>query len=176
MSGYDIGIIGAGAHGASVAYHLGRAGVSTVVFERGTPASGPTGRSSAICRSLYTQPFLARMARDSIAMLPHFNELTGGGSADFVRAGMLFLYGEQHVDEVAPLVQALTALEIDVSAVGVDALSAERPALCLDGVGAAIWEPGWALSSSPWRSMPCSTRRVTASSGTSATRPIRTRS
>ncbi len=48
MSNYEVGIVGAGIHGASVAHHLGRAGVATALFERATPAAGPTGRSSAV--------------------------------------------------------------------------------------------------------------------------------
>jgi sarcosine oxidase subunit beta len=45
---FDVGIVGAGVHGASAAYHLASRAVGTVIVERGTPASGPTGRSSAI--------------------------------------------------------------------------------------------------------------------------------
>jgi glycine/D-amino acid oxidase-like deaminating enzyme len=48
---FDVGIIGAGIHGASAAFHLAGRGVRTVVFEKGSPASGPTGRSSGACRA-----------------------------------------------------------------------------------------------------------------------------
>src|SRR5881409_1384822 len=49
VSGFDVAVIGAGIHGASAAYHLSKDGARTVIFDRGTPASGPTGRSSAVC-------------------------------------------------------------------------------------------------------------------------------
>jgi glycine/D-amino acid oxidase-like deaminating enzyme len=68
METFDVGIVGAGVHGASAAFHLASRGVKPVIFERWAPAAGPTGRSSAVCRAYYTNPFLARAARDSIAM------------------------------------------------------------------------------------------------------------
>lgn len=54
---FDVGIVGAGIHGAAAAYHLSAKGLRTVVFERDAPAGGPTGESSAICRAYYTNPF-----------------------------------------------------------------------------------------------------------------------
>ena len=80
MSSYDVAVIGAGVHGASVAFHLANRGVRTVVIERTSPAGGPTGRSSAIVRAYYTNAFLAAVARDSIAMFRDFERHTGRGS------------------------------------------------------------------------------------------------
>ncbi|HEY7658973.1 MAG TPA: FAD-dependent oxidoreductase, partial [Actinomycetota bacterium] len=77
MSGYDVAVVGAGVHGASAAFHLAGRGVRVVVLEKVAPAGGPTGRSSAICRAYYTNPFLAAVARDSIAMFRTFEEHTG---------------------------------------------------------------------------------------------------
>jgi glycine/D-amino acid oxidase-like deaminating enzyme len=47
----DVGIIGGGIHGVSTAYHLAAQGASIRLFEQDAPASGPTGRSSAVCRA-----------------------------------------------------------------------------------------------------------------------------
>lgn len=57
METFDVGIIGAGIHGASAAYHLALRSARTVVFEKDVPAGGPTGRSSGICRAYYTNEF-----------------------------------------------------------------------------------------------------------------------
>src|SRR3954462_5646498 len=81
MSTYDVGIVGAGVHGVTAAYHLARRGVSTVVFERGPRAGGPTSRASGVVRAYYTNRFLAEVARDSI------DALTG-----YVRTGGLYLH------------------------------------------------------------------------------------
>jgi glycine/D-amino acid oxidase-like deaminating enzyme len=88
---YDVGVVGAGVHGAAVAFHLATRGIRAVIVERDGPAAGPTGRSSAICRAYYTNAFLASVARDSIAMMASFVDHTGR-SAEFRRTGMLFLH------------------------------------------------------------------------------------
>jgi sarcosine oxidase subunit beta len=53
----DVVIIGGGATGASIAYHLaGRGLTGVVVVEKNLLASGPTGRSSACVRQHYSTP------------------------------------------------------------------------------------------------------------------------
>ncbi len=140
MKSFEVGIVGAGIHGASVAYHLGRAGVDAVVFERDTPAAGPTGRSSAVCRAGYTNRFLARTAHESIEMFANFAELTGGGDAGYVRTGMLYIHRpEDSRDGLHALLADQRALGIDVELVDPDRLASEFPFLVVDG-GAAVWE------------------------------------
>lgn len=140
MSSYEVGIIGAGIHGASVAYHLGRVGVPTVILERDTPAAGPTGRSSAVCRAGYTNRFLARMAYESIEMFRHFAELTGGGDAGYRQTGMLYLYRPEDVVGLDALVADLRSIGIDVSIVDAEGLTAKHPQVVLENGGAALWE------------------------------------
>src|SRR5436305_2432707 len=78
VEAFDVGIVGAGVHGASVAFHLASRGVRPVIFERTRPAGGPTGRSSAVCRAYYTNPFLARAARESLDMFAGWARAVGG--------------------------------------------------------------------------------------------------
>ena len=104
MNGFDVAVIGAGVHGASAAFHLSTRGIRTVVIEKTAPAGGPTGRSSAICRAYYTNPFLAAVARDSIAMFRDFETHTGRDSG-FKETGLLVLHppeDEAPVREVVP--------------------------------------------------------------------------
>ncbi len=54
MESLDIVVVGAGMHGASVAYSLASRGHKPRVYERGPVAGGPTARSGAICRAYYT--------------------------------------------------------------------------------------------------------------------------
>ncbi|MEV8635138.1 FAD-dependent oxidoreductase [Streptosporangium sp. NPDC051023] len=132
---YDVGIIGAGIHGVSAAFHLARRGVSTVVFDRGTPASGPTGRSGAICRAYYTDAFLSEVARDGIAFLADFGERTGGGQSGFRRTGAFYLHGP---DDVLTARDTAARLGIGGELVAAEAL----PHLDTEGVAVAVWEPG----------------------------------
>ena len=85
----DVAVIGAGIHGASAAYHLAKAGAQVTVIERLTPAGGPTGLSSGVCRAYYTNPFLAEAARDSIRMMADFAEIGQGHDSGYRRTGLL---------------------------------------------------------------------------------------
>ena len=111
---FDVGIVGAGVHGASAAFHLASRGSNVVIFERWTPAGGPTGRSSAVCRAYYTNTFLAAAARDSIAMMERFKELTGV-DAGYRRTGMLFLHPLDDVNDVEVSAERLNRLGIVTS-------------------------------------------------------------
>ena len=99
VTAFDVGIVGAGIHGASAAFHLAATGARAVIVERGTPAGGPTGRSSAVCRAYYTNRFLATCARDSIAMFERFEELTGTDPGHH-RTGLLYLHQAADADAV----------------------------------------------------------------------------
>ena len=56
----DVGIVGAGVHGASAAFHLASRGARATIFETGSPAGGPTGRSSGVCRAYYASILIWR--------------------------------------------------------------------------------------------------------------------
>lgn len=139
MKTFDVGVIGAGIHGAAAAYHLAGRGARVAVVERTLPAAGPTGRSSAICRAYYTNPFLARCARDSIAMFRNFEELTGH-DAGLRRTGLLFLHPPADVADVREAVERLNALGIVTDLVEPDEISQRFPYFDLEGIGIAGFE------------------------------------
>lgn len=111
METFDVGIVGAGVHGASAAFHLASRGLSVVIFERWTPAGGPTGRSSAVCRAYYTNTFLAAAARDRMAMMARFQEITGV-DAGYRSTGMLFLHPPEDAIDVETSAGPLNQLGI----------------------------------------------------------------
>jgi sarcosine oxidase subunit beta len=137
---YDIGIVGAGVHGASAAFHLARRGISTIVFERDTPASGPTGQASGIVRSYYTNRFLAEVARDSTAFLADFADRTGGGDSGYHRTGGLYLHGADDAVDVVRTAAGMTELGIVNKVLSADALAAHFPTLDFAGVAIGVWE------------------------------------
>ena len=139
METFDVGVVGAGVHGASAAFHLASRGLSVVIFERWTPAAGPTGRSSAVCRAYYTNSFLAAAARDSIAMMERFKELTGV-DAGYRRTGMLFLHPLDDVNDVEVSAERLNRLGIVTSLFEPGRFIREFPSFNPDGIGVAALE------------------------------------
>ncbi|MEO8477954.1 MAG: FAD-dependent oxidoreductase [Actinomycetota bacterium] len=141
MATFDVGIVGGGIHGVAAAYHLAGRGHSVVLFERGTPASGPTGRSSAVCRAYYTNGFLARAARDSIAMFERFDELTGI-DAGFRRTGFRYLHPPEDLEAVRVAIDRLNELGITTDLWEPEEIAARLPGFELEGVGVAAFEHG----------------------------------
>jgi sarcosine oxidase, subunit beta len=139
MSAYDVAVIGAGVHGASVAFHLANRGVRTAVIERTSPAGGPTGRSSAIVRAYYTNAFLARVARDSIAMFRDFERHTGR-DAGFRETGLLVLHPPDDEATVRDVVPRLNDQGIPTDLLEPQQVVAEWPAFDLDGIAIAAFE------------------------------------
>jgi glycine/D-amino acid oxidase-like deaminating enzyme len=139
MSSYDVAVIGAGVHGASVAFHLANRGVRTAVIERTSPAGGPTGRSSAIVRAYYTNAFLARVAGDSIAMFRDFEQYTGR-DAGFRETGLLVLHPPEDEATVREVVPRLNDQGIPTDLLEPQQVVAEWPAFDLDGIAIAAFE------------------------------------
>jgi len=139
MNSYDVAVIGAGVHGASVAFHLANRGVRTVVVERTSPAGGPTGRSSAIVRAYYTNAFLAAVARDSIAMFRDFERHTGR-DAGFRETGLLVLHPPEDEATVREVVPRLNDQGIPTDLLEPQQVVAAWPAFDLDGIAIAAFE------------------------------------
>lgn len=133
-------MIGAGVHGASAAFHLASNGVKAGVFERGGPASGPTGRSSAICRAYYTNRYLARVARRSLEMFRDFSAVTGGRVCDFHAAGVLYLHPASDAGAVAESARYMNSIGTQVDVLTPDQLRADFPLVDVEGIGVAGWE------------------------------------
>ena len=139
METAEVGIIGAGIHGVSASFHLAREGVRARLFERGAPASGPTGRSSAICRGFYTNEFLAAVAHESIEMFQAFHELTGG-DAGFHETGILFLHPLADEEVLRRSVESLGRIGTSIRLYDSAALASEFAGFALDGIAFGAWE------------------------------------
>jgi glycine/D-amino acid oxidase-like deaminating enzyme len=142
METFEVGIVGAGVHGASAAFHLSSARVRVVIFDRGAPAGGPTGRSSAICRAYYTNRLLAEVAKDSMAMFRSFPEITAGRNAGFRQTGFLFLHPEEQVERLKSAARQLNELGTPIELFHHDQLPGAFPVINPEGVMMAAWEPG----------------------------------
>src|SRR5439155_25290676 len=138
--GSDVVIIGAGVHGASAAYHLAQSSARVTVVERLTPAGGPTGLSSGVCRAYYTNAFLAEVARGSIRMMADFEGIGRGHDSGYRRTGLLFMHPSQDVQEVAGSVARVNGLDIQVELHAGDARPREFPEFVLDVIGIGAYD------------------------------------
>ncbi|HEY4767897.1 MAG TPA: FAD-dependent oxidoreductase, partial [Candidatus Limnocylindria bacterium] len=93
----DVIIIGAGIHGASLAFHLAERGVRAVVLEKATVASGATGRSSGMVRMHYDVEADARLAWRSHAYFADWEHRVGGESG-FTNVGFLQMVPPEEAD------------------------------------------------------------------------------
>ena len=140
METVEVAIVGGGVHGVSAALHLANQGVKATLFERGGPASGPTGRSSAICRAFYTNPFLARVARESMDIFRSFREVSAGRDAGFRETGALFLHGPEDEADVRRTAKVLAAVGTDVELLDSSQLAQTHSGVNLSGIGIGAWE------------------------------------
>jgi sarcosine oxidase, subunit beta len=87
----DVVIVGGGAMGTSVAYHLTELGISDVVLvERDTLASGSTGKAAGGIRTQFADELNIRIALRSLAEFESFEERVGVDIA-FRQNGYIFL-------------------------------------------------------------------------------------
>jgi sarcosine oxidase subunit beta len=106
---FDAIVVGAGVMGASSAMQLAGAGMRRLlVLEKGPgPASGSTGRSTAIIRQTYSNFEVSLMAYEALHLFRHWSDFVGRDEerAHFQGCGVLFLF---RPDEPSlPHIQAL---------------------------------------------------------------------
>lgn len=102
----DAIIIGAGVHGASLAFHLAERGMRPLVLERATVAAGATGRSSGLVRMHYDVEAEVRLAWRSHAYFSDWARRVGGESG-FTTVGFLQMVPPEEV----PALRANTAMQ-----------------------------------------------------------------
>lgn len=88
QNNWDVIIIGAGIHGASLAFHLTRKGLKPLILEKQFIAAGATGRSSGLVRMHYDLELESQLAWISYDYFKHWTDKVGGESG-FVRTGFM---------------------------------------------------------------------------------------
>ena len=137
----DIVIIGGGVMGASIAYHLAKQGGGKVVLlERQAIGNGTTGRSGAIVRQHYSNEFSVRMAKESLAVFQHFDDVIGG-DCGFTTTGMVVMVGEEGEDALRENVQMQQEQGVNTRFIGADEVSQAAPGYSGEGVALACYEP-----------------------------------
>ena len=91
----DVIIIGAGVHGASLAFHLAGRGVKSIVLEKNFIGAGATGRSSGLVRMHYDVRQDSELAWVSFDYFRNWAERVGGESG-FTRTGFIQIVAREN--------------------------------------------------------------------------------
>ena len=136
----DVIIIGAGIHGASLAFHLAERGVKAVVLEKATVASGATGRSSGMVRMHYDVEADARLAWRSHAYFADWEHRVGGESG-FTNVGFLQMVPPEEADALRHNVAMQQRIGIATGLVDADEVRRLLPGIQIEDDQVAAFEP-----------------------------------
>jgi sarcosine oxidase subunit beta len=136
----DVIVVGAGVHGASIAFHLTQRGARVIVVERSVIGAGATGRSSGLVRMHYD---LLAETRLAWAAFPYFLEWAErvGGDCGFTRTGFVWIESADEADRLRTTVADHRALGIDAAVVDADDIRRLAPALRVADDEIAAYEP-----------------------------------
>jgi sarcosine oxidase subunit beta len=136
----DAIIIGAGVHGASVAFHLAERGLRPVVLERDTAACGATGRSSGLVRMHYDFEADSRLALMSHTYFQDWAERIGG-DCGWVRTGFILIAREGDEQSLNANVSMLRSIGVQTQVIDASMLRELFPGVVTEDVRGAAWEP-----------------------------------
>jgi len=136
----EVIIIGAGVHGASLAFHLAERGVRALVLEKATVAAGATGRSSGMVRMHYDVEAEARLAWRSHAYFSDWERRVGGESG-FTGVGFLQMVPPHELGPLRANVAMQQRVGIATSVVDADEVRRLLPGISIEDDQAAAFEP-----------------------------------
>ena len=137
----DVVVIGGGVNGTSIAMHLSRMGAGKVLLvEKGSLASGASGRSGAMVREHYLHPTLVKMAMEASEIFHNFRDAVGG-DARFLETGRLLLFGERDEAAARANVEMNRALGVEIYGLSPSEVLETVPQLCLGNVAFGAYEP-----------------------------------
>ena len=138
----DIVVIGAGAIGASIAYHLGRRGArDVVVLERDAVGAGSTSKAAGGIRVQFATRVEIEFSQRGIAFFQRFEDEMGV-PCDFHQEGYLFVVtDEPTLTRFRANVALQRSLGADVRIISPDDARALVPSLAMDDALAAVWGP-----------------------------------
>ena len=138
----DIVIIGAGAIGSSIAYHLARRGArDVVVLERETVGSGSTSKAAGGIRVQFSTRVEVEFSLRGIEFFKRFEDEMGV-PCDYRQEGyLILLFDEADLERYRKSAALQTSLGAEVHIIKPDEARAIVPELNVDDVLAAAWGP-----------------------------------
>ena len=137
----DVVVVGGGAMGTSIGFHLAEAGVDVCVLERAELASGSTSRAAGGIRAQFSDPLNIALGLRSIAAYERFGERPGA-EIDLKQVGYLFLLDrEEDVDSFERSVALQNEHGVPSRFVSMEEAATLCPLAGLDGVLGASFSP-----------------------------------
>lgn len=136
----DVIVVGAGIWGASAAFFLATEGHNVTLIEKEHPASGPTGRSSAVMHAFYPMTEMAMLAARGMEIFQYFPEITGGPKVHHP-IGTLWGCRRDHHDQVRQIVDEIAGRGVRMEIRHGEKLYGMAPGFNWDGIEFAVWEP-----------------------------------
>jgi glycine/D-amino acid oxidase-like deaminating enzyme len=137
----DVVVVGSGAFGASVAYHLARRGARVVVLDRAALASQTSPRAAGLSSQVRATPALTRLAQRAVAKLASFTDETGE-PLRFTQSGALKIARtERDAAQLAREVARGAAVGVPIELVSVAEARRRLPILVGKGILAVTWSP-----------------------------------
>lgn len=133
----EVVVVGGGAVGTSVAFHLAEAGVDTCLLERDALSSGSTSRAAGGVRTQFSDPLNVAIGLRGVEAFSRFAERPGG-EIDFQQVGYLFLLDRpEDVERFERDVALQNELGVPSRMVDPDEAASLSPLAGLEGVLAA---------------------------------------
>jgi len=137
----DVVVVGSGAFGASVAYHLAKRGVRVAVLERAALASQTSPRAAGLTSQVRATPALTKLARRAVAKLAAFTDETGE-PLRFTQSGALKIARtERDADQLAREVERGAEVGVPVDFISLADAQRRLPILGARGIVAITWSP-----------------------------------
>jgi glycine/D-amino acid oxidase-like deaminating enzyme len=137
----DIVVIGSGAFGASVAYHLARRGARVAVLERAGLASQTSPRAAGLSSQVRATPALTKLAQRAVSKLAKFSEETGQ-ALRFTQSGALKIARtDRDAEQLTREVRRGAEAGVPIELVTVSEARQRLPILGERGIVAVTWSP-----------------------------------
>ena len=137
----DVVVVGSGAFGASVAYHLAKRGVRVVVLERAALASQTSPRAAGLTSQVRATPALTRLAQRAVVKLAAFTDETGE-PLRFTQSGALKIARtDRDAEQLAREVKRGAEAGVPIDLVSIRDAQRRLPILGARGIAAITWSP-----------------------------------
>jgi sarcosine oxidase subunit beta len=134
-------IIGAGVMGASLAFHLTRAGMKHVtVLDKTGLCGGMTAKSGALVRMHYSNEPEARMAFAALHYFQNWKDMVGG-ECGFTRTGFIMTVTAANAQRLRKNVEMLQRVGVNTAVITPQELRELQPFVQVDDLTIAAYEP-----------------------------------